>query len=93
MVKPALAGAAGERLGPRILPLYGGRFGLNVDEVPLLGSRDAPCVMLCRLRHTNYLRYQRSALPQLLLGPNLVFGALRNGEEVRRLLSAGCRLE
>jgi uncharacterized membrane protein/protein-disulfide isomerase len=42
-----------------------------------------------RLHHTNYLRYRHSALPQLTLGTNLVFGGLRTREQLHRLLSAG----
>jgi hypothetical protein len=45
------------------------------------------------LYHTNYLRYGRGSLPQLILGTNLVFGALRNSQELQRLLSAGCHLD
>lgn len=68
--------------------------GSNVLANALLDPRiDRQLAWSTSLYHTNYLRYGRGALPQLMLGTNLVFGVLRSSQDLQRLLSAGCGLE
>ena len=45
----AVAKGAGQ---PRQLEIFGGLFQINVDEVPLIGRRDAPAVMVSLLDYT-----------------------------------------
>ncbi|MCZ7634642.1 MAG: hypothetical protein M5U12_00330 [Verrucomicrobia bacterium] len=69
-------------------------MGSNVLANALLDPRiDRQLAWSTSLYHTNYLRYGRGALPQLMLGTNLVFGVLRSSQDLQRLLSAGCGLE
>lgn len=72
----ATAGQAAEVPKKRLLQLHGDLFKLDLNDVPLIGTPDAPCVMvnlfdyscpLCRRQHPLLLEAQRSLSNRLAI--------------------------
>ena len=66
---PAIA----QRLQPRLLSLYNGSFQFKLDEVPMLGSPDAPMLSVCLF---DYTCHHCRALHRMLAQAQQRFGNL-----------------
>lgn len=63
------------------------RVGRNaLDQALQSASIQRQLELAFRLYHTNYLRFRKGALPQILAGTNLIAGAVRDSNVLQRLL-------
>jgi protein-disulfide isomerase len=83
------------RKAPRLLQLHEGEFTLDLHDVPLLGSADAPCVLVhlfdyscphCRALHPMLVDLQRQMSNQVAIASLLVPLATNCNPYVKRVM-------